>query len=551
MLKRKRRDALLVIGSVISIGIIGCSHEVTPLSGNSTEIQQEKVGEVDPKMARYVALGYHSLSGAWAGNCIIDVQASKNPGYFLKRSEYRLLETTEDIRSYVKSSLSAGANGPDSGFTVNANITNTFEKTVHFNSNTVAIGVLYEFNACIANFDSGVFNSKAIEDITTQNKKDFEFYYGNSFVKQAYLGGAMMIFFTSETTTDSQTTKSQIRTALNIKYKQLFGGNVTKEDSLSMESTLKKAHIEGKIISTAGNVGLSDIICSKERIDAAVTEFSNYYNNALNGVDGYSLNVYKTQLVAYNKLNSNAYSITQFPDYYDPAEFSSGILTASNICDETNPLILNDRTHVKLTWQDICTFEDGYRIYCQKSFMTPTLVATTLANARTAQITIPDLGTSVEEAQFWVVPFKNGIEGRFNNSASLSNYRGNTLQSTINAHEIETLRPNEYLLSNNGKYKLIMQSDGNLCLYNMNWWKPGLKSVWHTGTWKTPGGYAQMSWGALYLRYPYPKGDPTFYWRTGRGSGGAKCKLVLQDDGNLVIYNSANNLVWQTNTAGK
>ncbi len=111
MQKLKRRNALVVIGSLISIGIVGCSHELMPLSGKTTEIQQEKVGEADLKMAKYVGTGYHSLSGQWAGDGIVDVTASKNPGHHFKRSDYRLMETTEDLKSYVKSSLSAGANG--------------------------------------------------------------------------------------------------------------------------------------------------------------------------------------------------------------------------------------------------------------------------------------------------------------------------------------------------------------------------------------------------------------------------------------------------------
>ncbi len=367
----------------------------------------------------------------------------------------------------------------DSGFTASTDFVNTIEKSIHLHSMT--IGVLYDFNAWIANFESGVFNSRATEDIANQNKKDFEHYYGNSYVKQAYLGGVMMILLSADSTESSKITKSQLKEALTVKYKLLFEGNVSKQDSLSMESTLKTVHIDGKLISSAGNVGLSDIICSKERIDAAVTEFSNYYTNAMNGVEGYDLNVYKMQLDPYYMVNSNAYSINQFPDYYDPAVFSSGILTASHE--------LSNRSYINLAWKDICSFEDGYRIYYQNSTMTPTVVTTTSANATSVQISVPELNTGVQ-GKFWVVPVKNEVEGRYTNSSTLGK---NTL------YQNERLRPNEYLLSDNGKYQLIMQSDGNLCLYNLFSWHTGLESVWQSGTSKNPGGYAEMGQSQLRL----------------------------------------------------
>ncbi len=57
---------------------------------------------------------------------------------------------------------------------------------------------------------------------------------------------------------------------------------------------------------------------------------------------------------------------------------------------------------------------------------------------------------------------------------------------------------------------LIMQSDGNLV------WYEGSRVVWHTNTDGNPG-----------------------------------ARLVVQNDGNAVIYSSSNRALWQTRTAGK
>jgi hypothetical protein len=41
-----------------------------------------------------------------------------------------------------------------------------------------------------------------------------------------------------------------------------------------------------------------------------------------------------------------------------------------------------------------------------------------------------------------------------------------------------SLHPGQQLRSNNGRYTLVMQHDGNLVLY-----EPGGKAAWDTGTW--------------------------------------------------------------------
>lgn len=68
---------------------------------------------------------------------------------------------------------------------------------------------------------------------------------------------------------------------------------------------------------------------------------------------------------------------------------------------------------------------------------------------------------------------------------------------------------NQYLLSNNGKYKLVLQSDGNLVLYVVQ----TNQVIWRSNT----------------------NGKPVV-------------KAAMQDDGNFVLYNSADRPYWATNT---
>jgi hypothetical protein len=77
---------------------------------------------------------------------------------------------------------------------------------------------------------------------------------------------------------------------------------------------------------------------------------------------------------------------------------------------------------------------------------------------------------------------------------------------------LDTLSSNKYLVSPDGQNRLYMQGDGNLVLRNVS----TQKALWASGT-------------------------------DGKGA----VKLVLQTDGNLVLYTSSGQPVWATNTVGK
>jgi hypothetical protein len=77
--------------------------------------------------------------------------------------------------------------------------------------------------------------------------------------------------------------------------------------------------------------------------------------------------------------------------------------------------------------------------------------------------------------------------------------------------ENNSLIPNQTIVSANGKYVLVYQTDGNLVMYNVG------------------GGYI---WGTQVFGY-------------------APGRLVMQNDGNLVVYDNSNKAVWASNTNNK
>ena len=96
----------------------------------------------------------------------------------------------------------------------------------------------------------------------------------------------------------------------------------------------------------------------------------------------------------------------------------------------------------------------------------------------------------------------------------------------LRSSEILTYESGRVLISENGQYRLNLQSDGNLVVYNV----PTGHHVWDT---QTDGSGATEAWmrsdGELWLM----KGDD-IKWRSLTGSAGNYLKL--ENDGNLVIY---------------
>jgi hypothetical protein len=104
----------------------------------------------------------------------------------------------------------------------------------------------------------------------------------------------------------------------------------------------------------------------------------------------------------------------------------------------------------------------------------------------------------------------------------------------------QSLKPGQYILSNNGMFVLIFQFDQNLVLYG-----PGAKPLWSSGTDGTGATTLLMQADGNLVLY-----SPTrAVWASGTDGTGASHAL-LQDDGNFVIYTRANSAKWSTGTSG-
>jgi hypothetical protein len=98
----------------------------------------------------------------------------------------------------------------------------------------------------------------------------------------------------------------------------------------------------------------------------------------------------------------------------------------------------------------------------------------------------------------------------------------------------------QYIQSPDQRFRMVMQGDGNLVLYQ------GTAALWMSGTFNHPGAYAAMqSDGNLVIYY-----QAAAAWNSGTG-GHPGARLEMQSDGNGVIYTPSDQSLWQTTTGGR
>lgn len=99
----------------------------------------------------------------------------------------------------------------------------------------------------------------------------------------------------------------------------------------------------------------------------------------------------------------------------------------------------------------------------------------------------------------------------------------------------------EQLTSSDGRFKFVVQEDGNAVVYQ------GSTALWATNTaghqpgWFTVGGNGNLG---------YAGPDDIALWGTQiSGATGTNAKLVMQSDGNLVLSENGS-VVWTSGTGG-
>ncbi|AFZ57256.1 hypothetical protein H6G54_25145 [Anabaena cylindrica FACHB-243] len=111
----------------------------------------------------------------------------------------------------------------------------------------------------------------------------------------------------------------------------------------------------------------------------------------------------------------------------------------------------------------------------------------------------------------------------------------------------QSLGVEQRIVSDNGRYQLVLQSDGNLVLYGLEGRVPG-GATWATGTDGQGGTLAVLQSDGNFVLYG-PRGRVPGGALWGSGTDGQDVtSLVMQNDGNLVLYRRDGSAAWATDT---
>jgi hypothetical protein len=422
-----------------------------------------------PELAAYIGDSFQSLSSNYMGSCLENKTAERLVGNFTTTGTYELLETNEQLNNFYKRTLSLNGNAAIYGLTADASFSQMLEATTNLTSNKVALAIMYKLDGGEVVLNNANFNGTATSLINSNQATTFESLYGNSFTKKSYYGGMLYMTYISEITSSSNVTKEEVREALNIKYKTLLGISVTNEEIQTSNKTLSRTRVTGFSKCTNDALSSNGIIDTKEKLNAMVSEFSNYYNTVRTTGNG-EYYVYARVLAPYWEVpGSGYYDSSKFPQYYDPASFF-----ASNFSVQTT----DDDYTINLQWQDNCNFEDGYKVYIKTDSMSdPSLVATLPANSTNFTVTIAEeaLNTGFYAYAF---PVKNGVDGVAYNPIFTppkyyvevyADYNYTGLKFKLSGNEILIPGINDYVVTNdmassikiNGPFEVITYKDVN------------------------------------------------------------------------------------------
>ena len=104
----------------------------------------------------------------------------------------------------------------------------------------------------------------------------------------------------------------------------------------------------------------------------------------------------------------------------------------------------------------------------------------------------------------------------------------------------QELRGGQQITSPGGRFRAVMQPDGNFVVYD------GAAVLFHSHTWTSPGAHVIMQTDGNLVVYAV---SGQVLWHTWT-FGNPGSRLVLQDDGNLVVYRPDNRPLWNIQVSG-
>jgi hypothetical protein len=122
-------------------------------------------------------------------------------------------------------------------------------------------------------------------------------------------------------------------------------------------------------------------------------------------------------------------------------------------------------------------------------------------------------------------------------------------QASASVAAITTFTAGTSIISGNGDYQLLMQTDGDLVENSLHGISPLVIDHGVTNNDYLAGGNASAGGGNWTVTGTYVGEETTQIWHSNT-AGNPGARAVLQPDGNFVVYSASNAVLWSSNTGG-
>ncbi len=462
-------------------------------------------------------------------NPIVEAQLNCNISQSLKAvTVTSMLEWTSEVTR----SFGSDAGASILGVSVSGNFSSNIVKKMSFSANTVN-GIVYQLiPGPIVKLEKAALKPEALAALS--NPANFSKTFGSAIATEVQLGGWFAGCYRWTKKASSNISMEEVKTGMSLRVLEIANGSLSY--SQKSELTRISSHVDEvfEIESSLQSGSFPWTTLDKNNIVAAANFFGDYYQKAWRGEPYYyfsdmSIKWSPLSSVQWTNIGTNSTKLAEI-GFKDPNEFGlDSVGMTRNVSQFKLGLNIGRRgkfiSNVKLFY----TIGNEERFLRTEYFYNPTGTGKYLAEILAKeQLRSEDL-QSLGSIKFKVVPtvsvenkWWDGLPATFTMNAN----RGDRISSVDDG-----LFPNDYLQSQNKLHTLIMQGDGNLVNYGL----------------RTPWANRKIGLGLQYLAL---EGNGYIVTRTvGNGSltwntNGGGSFLLMQDDGNVVLYNSEYRPVW-------
>ncbi|MBN1409384.1 MAG: Ig domain-containing protein [Spirochaetales bacterium] len=266
-----------------------------------------------PEGKKYLGDGYNLLNGELKRSCVTVDEARKTYGSRYYADTYTFVSNDFELKMAMNYNMNVGA-----GATLFENLTGSTSlytqvaAGTQISTETITIigRVEYEEGTVFINKES--MNDTTAQTYFVSSPNTFRNLYGDGYVNKAKIGEQLFLVFQAIILESNTYLKSEIKTAAEMKFLEIFNSSSNSQLTTEMEAKLKSCLIVGKCYATGGFTP-GQPVQDKESFLAIYKKFQSFVDSKIYGSSSLEFNVLSQAYGSYSDLfNRTALEIDSF-----------------------------------------------------------------------------------------------------------------------------------------------------------------------------------------------------------------------------------------------